>query len=303
METNQTTQLQVLESNETALYLITKAEIDTQIATAKAFPRSLAIFYSKAKEMVMVSEEVAASCSYSMPRAGKIIEGGSVRLAEIIAACYTNIRAGSRVIGNDGKMIKAQGICHDLENNNSVTIEVDVRITNKKGETYNDDMQIVVGNAACAKAYRNAIFKVIPKAMIDEIEQHAKLCAKGTQATLEKRRAAAIEYFIGLKITEKEIFEILGVKGIKEIDLEKLSVLTGMKSAYRNEGISLKELFHPSETATNSTPINKEDERDELMLKDCKTVYEVQELILKNPAIKSELADARIAEIEIGIKK
>jgi hypothetical protein len=295
--------VQVIQQNDQALYLLTKAEIDTQIATAKAFPRSIKEFYDKAISMATVSEDVAACCSYTVPRGGKNIEGATIRLAEIVLAAYKNIRAGARVISNDGRQIVAQGVCHDLENNNSVTVEVTRRITNKKGETFNDDMQVLTGNAACAIALRNAVFKVVPKAMVDEIEEAAKLVAKGTAATLEKRRNAAIEYFKSLKITEKEIFDVLEVKGVAEIDLDKLTILTGMKSAIKNEGANAKDLFNPKADDGAKPVVNKEDERQELLLADCKTIAEVQELYLMNPTLKKEFVDKRIAELEMGVKK
>ena len=83
MENNETT-LQVVTPD--ALSLITKAEIDVQISTAKAFPRSLTMFIQKATSMATLTEEIAASCSYALPRGGKNLEGPSVRLAEIVCA-------------------------------------------------------------------------------------------------------------------------------------------------------------------------------------------------------------------------
>ena len=148
-------ELEVLtEAKDSAIYLVTKAEIDTQIATAKAFPRSMGVFLKKAESMAIVTQDVAASCNYSVSRSGKKIEGPSVRLAEIVCAAYGNLRYGSRVIMNDGKTITAQGICHDLENNNCATVEVKRRMTNKDGKTFSEDMQVVTGNAACAIAFR-----------------------------------------------------------------------------------------------------------------------------------------------------
>ena len=91
-----------------SLSLITKAEIDVQISTAKAFPRSLKQFQDRAMSMATFSEEIAASCSYALPRGGKSLEGPSVRLAEIIVSSFGNIRSGARVIANDGKTITAR---------------------------------------------------------------------------------------------------------------------------------------------------------------------------------------------------
>ena len=149
MENNETT-LQVVTPD--AFSLITKAEIDVQISTAKAFPRSLTMFIQKATSMATLTEEIAASCSYALPRGGKNLEGPSVRLAEIVCATYGNIRSGARVISNDGKTITAQGICHDLETNNGVTVEVQRTILDKNGRPFKQDMQVVTGNAASNEA-------------------------------------------------------------------------------------------------------------------------------------------------------
>lgn len=229
-----------------SLSLITKAEIDVQISTAKAFPRSLKQFQDRAMSMATFSEEIAASCSYALPRGGKSLEGPSVRLAEIIVSSFGNIRSGARVIANDGKTITAQGICHDLETNNCVTVEVKRRITDKNGKTFNEDMQVVTGNAACAIAFRNAVFKVVPSALCQDIYDKAKEVARGTAETLVSRRNKAIEYFHFLKVTDEQICEVLEIKKVEDIDLEKLSVLTGMKAALKNGEVTIKSLFEKS---------------------------------------------------------
>lgn len=231
--------------SESALALITKAEIDVQISTAKAFPRSLKLFLDKAMSMATITEEVAASCSYALPRGGKALEGPSVRLAEIVCSSYGNIRAGARVIANDGKTITAQGICHDLETNNCVTVEVKRKITDKNGRTYNEDMQVVTGNAACAIAYRNAVFKVVPSALVQEVYEQAKEVARGKAETLVARRTKAIDYFKSLGVTEKQICAVLEVKRIDDIDLDKLQTLRGMVSLIKNGESTIKDIFDP----------------------------------------------------------
>ena len=251
---NQTTEIIQQES----LSLITKAEIDMQISIAKAFPRSLKQFVDRAMSMATLNEEVAISCSYNMPRAGKTLEGKSVRLAEIVCYAYGNIRSGARVIANDGKTVTAQGICHDLETNNCVTVEVKRRITDKHGKTFTEDMQVVTGNAACAIAFRNAVFKVIPSALSDEVYEKAKEVARGTTETLVKRRDKAIEYFKELGVKPDEICSVLVIKKIEDIDLDGLQTLNGFRAAIKNGEATIKEIFRPEKTL----PLNKESEED-----------------------------------------
>jgi hypothetical protein len=217
-----------------------------QITTAKAYPRSIKMFLDKALSIATVSESVAASCSYALPRGGKSLEGPTVRLAEIVCASYGNIRTGARIIANDGKTITAQGICHDLETNNCVTVEVKRRITDKNGKTFNEDMQTVTGNAACAIAFRNAVFKVIPSALINDVYEKAKLVARGTAETLVARRDKAIEYFKTQGVKEKQICDVLDIKKIEDIDLDKLSILRGMVTLISNGESTISELFNPN---------------------------------------------------------
>lgn len=246
-------EVQVIQS-EAALSLITKAEIDMQISTAKAFPRSIKTFMEKAESMATISEAVAESCNYALPRGGKTISGPSVRLAEIVCSAYGNIRAGARVIANDGKTITAQGVCHDLETNNSITVEVKRSILQneyingkKTGRmiTMNQDMQTVTGNAACKIAYRNAVFTVVPAALIEPIYEKTKEVAKGTAETLPQRRDKAVKYFKDLGVTEKQICEVLNIKKIEDIDLDTLSTLRGMGTLIKNGESTIKDLFEP----------------------------------------------------------
>lgn len=233
----------IVKDEQTSYYLQTKAEIDTQIATAKAFPRSEGAFIEKAISRATLTEEIAQSCIYALPRGGKPIEGPSVRLAEIIVASYGNIRASARIVDNDGKMITSQGVCHDLENNTAVSVDVKRRITDKNGRTFNEDMQVVTGNAANAIAFRNAVFKVVPMAFTQAIMEKVKDVARGTAQTLTERRNKAIEWFNSQGVKNEQICTALAIKKIEDIDLDKLMILSGMRSALKNGESTIKDMF------------------------------------------------------------
>lgn len=251
--------LEVAQVQDPAIALITKAEIDSLIFRAQQQPRSLKAFVNEALTMATLNEDIADSCAYALPRAGKTIEGPSVRLAEIVAAAYGNLRTGSRVIFNDGKHITAQGVVHDLQKNILHTEEVQRSILQHEWEpdptrpgknrktgkmiTMNEDMQTIAGRAACAIAYRNAIFKVVPAALIQDIYEKVKQTARGDEQTLSSRRVKALKYFTDLGIKEAQVFQVLEVKGIEDIDLDKFALLRGMCSAHRNGEATLENMF------------------------------------------------------------
>jgi hypothetical protein len=256
---------------DTAIALITKAEIDMQIATAHAFPRSHSKFLRDVMSLATLTPEIAESCIYALPRGGKTLEGPSIRLAEMVASCYKNLRTGARVIYNDGKHVTAQGIVHDLEGNIMHTEEVRRSILQhewKKGAdgksyktgkmvTMNEDMQTVTGRAACAIAYRNAIFKVVPAALIEDVIEKVKGIIRGTIESLEPRRKKAVQYFTDLGVKTEAIFEALGVKGEEDIDLDKFTLLRGMAAAHRNGEAQLESLFPPPDAKAKADKATK----------------------------------------------
>ena len=147
-----------------ALEVQERASIDIQIATAHKFPRSLASFTQKATAYATVDDETAESCIYRRP-VGKdkngnqtFAEGMSVRMAEIVAACFGNLRVACRIVERTPRHVVAQGVAHDLETNYLATSEVIESTINKYGKPYDERMQIVVAKAALAKARRDAIF-------------------------------------------------------------------------------------------------------------------------------------------------
>lgn len=164
------------------LEAINRSEIDIQIATAKRYPRDIEQAKQRIMELATQDKDIAYNCFYHLERTENkkdehgqwrevkvVIEGLSVRMAEIIATCWGNLRCASRIIGNDGKMITAQGVCHDLETNVAVSVENKRSILYSSGKTYSQDLQVVTGNAASSIAFRNAVLKVVPKVVIGDI--------------------------------------------------------------------------------------------------------------------------------------
>ena len=185
---------------------VNRAEIDIQVATAKQYPRDINNTLNKIATYATMDKETAEDCFYVLRRKGSngqdsVIEGLSVRMAEIIAGCWGNIRVQTRIVGNDGKMITAQAICHDLETNFAVSKEVKRRITDRNGRTFSEDMQVVTGNAAASIAFRNAVLAVIPKAVTKKVINEVKQVALGQAIDLETARTNCLQNFAKAGVT------------------------------------------------------------------------------------------------------
>lgn len=225
------------------LSAINRSEIDAQVATAKAYPRDLATVFNKILTLATMDSDTAQECFYVLRRGGSVIEGLSVRMAEIIANAWGNLRAGADTISNDGKIIKARGVCHDLETNVAVYKTVERSILDKNGRTYSADMQVVTSNAAQAIAFRNAVLAVVPKAMTKKLVQQIKQVAMGEALTLETSRQNMVLYFGKLGVSEEMLLEYLQVKKRDEIDADMVFELRGLANAIKEGTTTVQEAF------------------------------------------------------------
>ena len=229
------------------LQAINKSEIDIQVATAKQYPRNIPDVLNKISTYATMDTETAADCFYVLRRSGSggstTVEGLSVRMAEIIAGAWGNLRVQTRIVGNDGRTITAQGICHDLETNVAVSVEVKRRITDKYGKTYSEDMQVVTGNAASAIAFRNAVLKVVPKAVTKRVIEGVKQVALGQSLDLETSRQKMLEYFGKLCVTKEMILDYLNLKKVEEIDKEAVFELRATANAIKEGTTTVQETF------------------------------------------------------------
>ena len=224
----------------------TRAEVDIQISTAKAYPRDITLALDTIKTLATMDESTAEECFYVLRRGNSDankIEGVSVRLAEIIATAWGNLRVQTRIIGNDGKTITAQGICHDLQTNVAVSVEVKRRITDKQGRTYSEDMQVVTGNAASAIAFRNAVLKVIPGAVTKKVIDEIRNVGQGKALTIETRLQRCISNFAKINVSEQQLLSYCGIASFKEITSDLLDDLSGTWTAIKEGTTTVQETF------------------------------------------------------------
>lgn len=249
------------------LAAINRSEVDMQISTAKQYPRDIQASLNRIQTLATLDEETAGDCFYTLRRGngGQVIEGLSVRFAEIIAGAWGNLRAQARIIGNDGRTITAQGVCHDLETNFAVSVEVKRRITDKNGRTYNEDMQVMTGNAACAIAFRNAVLKVVPKSVTKRIIEQVKQVAIGKAMDLETSRSRMIAYYGKLGVNKAAVLSYLGVKREQDIDAQMIFELRGLANALKEGTTTIAETFSTASIDSEKTAEEARKKAEEAM--------------------------------------
>lgn len=270
MEKQDNTQISSIEM----VSALNRSEVDIQVATAKQYPRSLTHVLNQIETYATMDTETAEDCFYALRRAGNngdtIIEGVSVRMAEIIAGAWGNMRVQTRILSNDGKTITVQGMCHDLETNLAVSVEVKRRITNREGRTFSEDMQVVTGNAASAIAFRNAVLKVVPKAVTKNVIDRVKKVAMGQSIDLEAARQRLISYYLKLGVPADQLFSYLNIKSAEEMDKEKLFELKSLANAIKEGTTTVKESFAEHTAEAKKEALKSKEEKGNDKKKDLK---------------------------------
>lgn len=279
------------------LYQQDKAAADIQVLTAHQFPRNITRSVEDAIAIVTLDEEIAKTCSYSVPRAGKAIVGPSVHLAKILAQTWGNMRVQAKVVGIDAKQITSQAVAWDLQSNLAIQVEVKRSIVSKTTGRYDDSLISVTGNAANSIALRNAILAVIPRGVVDKVYNAAKKKMTGDISDKDKFIARKNQVVNALKdaygVTEPEILSSIGRASLNHITEDDIIVLIGIGTAIRDGDTTVDMAFKNKKMPT--TPIKKDDkekERVDLMVKDitnCGTLEDLEKYkktIGKDPELK-----------------
>jgi hypothetical protein len=135
----------------------------------------------------------------------------------------------------------------DLEGNTATRASVQRRLSDKHGRLFSDDMITITGNAACSIARRNAILAGVPKGVWRKAFNECERVIRGDASTLVERRTQAIRYMAHFGLTEAQVFGILDVKGIEDIDLEDLVNLRVIATALKNGEQTVEELLRATQ--------------------------------------------------------
>lgn len=225
---------------------VAMANLDVQITTAKAYPRSIQTAIDAITYLATVTTDAAMECNYALPRAGKVITGPSIRLMEIAANQWGNNRYGVTSIDIDraNKLVSVVGYHYDLQSNSYVEQPVTRRLSDSKGRLYNEDMIATTVNAAVSIAMRNAIKRGVPKQVWQAAYSAVLRVIAGDLKTIGARRVALLTAFqdeFGIKA--QLVYQMLGVKGENDIGPDQLVQAAGFYSALRNNEITVEDLL------------------------------------------------------------
>jgi len=235
--------------NNMAIFQQEKAAIERAMEWARRYPRNEIKIVNACIALVTSDKELAAACTYSVPRSGNPT-GPSVVLAKLIMRKYGNIRAESRIVGFDATHVTSEAIIADLETNYAIRMQVRRSIMTSKGARFDETTATTTGMAGCAIALRNCVFALIDPSIVKRIHDAAKQKVLGKITDKDSLIAARTKLVNGLKnlyqdegLTDAEIAGACGKKLIEHIDKDQLLTLAAIEVGLRNGDMEFEKVF------------------------------------------------------------
>lgn len=230
-----------------ALGALRRAELTYQAQHAREHKRRMVEVMRELEELACASQEVAESCYYSVPRSGEPLQGPSIRFAELLSFCMPNTEVTTEFITVNNDEAVSRGRFVDSERNRVVQADARRPVYKKKwkSEPDQDDMKIAY-EVASALAFRNVMFKAVPRALWDPVYRKVMRVADG-EKSIDDRRRLCLEFFRSKGATDEQVLAALGREESAEITIKDIRHLKGMAGAMRDGVLSLDEALRPRE--------------------------------------------------------
>ena len=156
--------------------------------------------------------------------------------------CWKNLDTGTRVVSNDGRVVIVEGWCIDLQENNYYHSQVARSILTAKGERFSDSLQATTISAAGAMAFRNSIFKIIPRIFIDKILEKCVKKVQDDEKLLEKRDNV-IKHLEKLGVQLSDILSYFRKESVGDLTSTNIVDMMGIGTSIREGAVKAQEAF------------------------------------------------------------
>lgn len=257
---------------------MTAETLVAHVQAAKMMPRkSQEEILKDVLDKVCLDKDIIESYSYSYPTRKKTdlgryetvdVKGPSIRLAEIIYSCYSNLKVGVKtedILNEKGWPVGVKVFAWgwDVENNNEFFDET--RRTFQKYHDHKTHQEICINDrnkdrevaAGAAFARRNTIFRLVGGAFVNkilnEITRMVMTLPQYNPVTPEFRDRVdkAFIYFRTLGVHEKTLLDYFGYQNKQEFKPEDLLVLQSKTTELKEGQIRIEDLFTDKITGPN----------------------------------------------------
>lgn len=221
-----------------------KSEIQAAILMAKHSPRSEHQAYMSILDACK-RPSLAEQGMYAYPRGGQLVKGPSIRLAEVMARCWGNIRVGVTITSQTNERTEARAYAYDMQTNYMVDQEFVVmhKRTTKKGvQTLTDERDIreLVANIG-SRHLRGCILRVIPADIVEDAINQIDKTLQSSDEPIKDQIKKMVQAFDALGVKVEHLEKRLG----HNLDATIPSEIVTLKSIYKSikDGMASRESF------------------------------------------------------------
>lgn len=231
------------------------AEAQGRLLIAKRFPRDEAGAFARAMDACR-RPSLAEVANYRFPRGGQQVEGPSIRLAEELARCWSNIAYGIRELSRKEGESEMEAFAWDMQTNVLSTQTFTARhLRDKRGgpEALRDERDIyeLTANLA-ARRLRARILAVLPPDLVDAaVAQCRETMKNGSDKPLSDRIREMTQAFTKLGVTAEMLSARLG-RPLDSATPDDLVDLRGIYQGIRDGASSVRDWFAPKEAPQGS---------------------------------------------------
>lgn len=238
------------------------AEAQGKLVIAKRFPRDEIRAYSQVQQSCS-RKGIAEKAFFSYSRAGSIVSGPSIRLAEELARCWGNIDYGIKELSNDNEKSEMQAYAWDLETNTkSEQTFTNPHIREAKGiiKTLTSQRDIYENNANMgARRLRSRILAILPNDLVDmAIAECKKTLAGNNDEPLIDRVKKMVVAFSKIGVSQDQIEKRLKRK-VDTMNADDFVDYIGIYNSIKQNESKITEWFGQEETASDLTDALKEE--------------------------------------------
>lgn len=209
------------------------AEIQAAILMAKHAPRNenqCFINIIEACKRPMLAE----SAQYAYPRGGQLVKGPSIRLAEVLARAWGNVRVGITITTQDSDKTEARAYAFDMQTNYMIDQDFVVphKRTTKKGVTKltdERDIRELVQNIG-SRYLRGCILRLIPGDVVESALEQVEKTLLSSDIPLSEQIKKMVIAFDELGVKVEHLEARLG----HNLDATIPSEIVTLKSIYKS---------------------------------------------------------------------
>lgn len=196
-------------------------------------------------------QALAEHAFFRYSRGGSQINGPSIHLATELARCWGNVDYGISELSRDDIKGESEMLAYawDLETNSRITnaFIVPHKRDKKGGAEHLTEMRDIYENNAnaAARRLRECIFRVLPKAFVEEAKDICRQTLEsGGGEPIEKRRVTLLEAFSAAGVTRRQIEKKMGRQADKLTAFD-IGVLRTVYGSLRRGETEVEDEFEP----------------------------------------------------------